>query len=169
MQVSSCALDRNVNLTFYPDIKWTIKLGFNVTKDDIEAINKKGLKTPLKVFESLEDEKSKLQEKVKEKDKEFFDKNKDLKRIKNAQINETRKAFKLKKKPKKSNKDITPSSGGKIAGLIEILKRLNFSLAEEHYGGTQKNELNEEFLKNFTVSTLVKIIRLIFYYKLPKL
>ncbi|MDM1551091.1 hypothetical protein [Empedobacter falsenii] len=147
MQVSSCALDRNVNLTFYPDIKWTIKLGFNVTKNDIEAINKKGLKTPLKVFESLEDEKSKLQEKVKEKDKEFFDKNKDLKRIKNAQINETRKAFKLKKKPKKSNKDITPSSGGKIAGLIEILKRLNFSLAEEHYGGTQKNELNEEFLK----------------------
>lgn len=147
MQVSSCALDRNVNLTFYPDIKWTIKLGFNVTKDDIETINKKGLKTPLKVFESLEDEKSKFQEKVHEKDKEFFDKNKDLKRIKNKEINDTRKAFKLKKKPKNVKSEIKPVPEGKIAGLIEILKRINFSLAEEHYGGTQKNELNEEFLK----------------------
>ena len=148
LKASSCAYDKQLNIAVYPDIKWTLKFGFNATKEDIEALNNKGLKTPLTVFKALEDEKDKLQETADKKDKAYLDENNHLKKIKNKQLNEARKAFKLKKKTKKSSQqDITPVPRGKIAGLIEILKRINISLAEEHYGGDQANELNEEFVK----------------------
>ena len=148
LKASSCAYDKQLNIAIYPDIKWTLKFGFNATKEDIEALNNKGLKTPLTVFKALEDEKDKLQETADKKDKAYLDENNHLKKIKNKQLNEARKAFKLKKKTKKSSQqDITPVAKGKMAGLIEILKRINISLAEEHYGGDQANELNEEFVK----------------------
>lgn len=149
LNASSCAYDKKLDIAIYPDIKWTLKFGFNVTKDDVEALNKKGLKTPLGVFEALEDDREKWQEAADKKNKEYLDENNHLKKIRNKEINETRKEFKLKKKTKKSKKDIVPAAKGKIVGLINILKRLNISLAEEHYGGNQKNELNEEFVKQF--------------------
>jgi hypothetical protein len=48
LKASSCAYDKQLNIAIYPDIKWTLKFGFNVTKEDIEALNKKGLKKEFK-------------------------------------------------------------------------------------------------------------------------
>lgn len=54
------------------DIKWILKFGFNVKKEDIEKLNKKGgIFVLLKIFE----------DKVEEKDKVYFEKNKVRKEI----------------------------------------------------------------------------------------
>lgn len=148
MAANSCAFKKNIKISIYPDIKWTLKFGFNVKKEDVEALNAKGLKTPLKVFEALEEGNKLNQEAADKRSKEFLDQNNELKKIENKQINETRKKFKLKKKLKKAEEP-TPEAKGKFAGLIEILKRVTISLSEEHYGGDQKNELSEEFVKQF--------------------
>jgi hypothetical protein len=137
MAANSCAFKKNIKISIYPDIKWTLKFGFNVSKEAIEAINSKGLKTPLKVFEALEESATKSQEAADKKSKEYLDQNNELKKIENKQINETRKKFKLKKKLKKAT-DPVPEAKGKFAGLIEILKKVTISLSEEHYGGDQK-------------------------------
>lgn len=149
LRAATCAFDKSIDIGIYPDIKWTLKFGFNVTKEDVEALNKRGLKTPLGVFEALDNEVKASQKIEDDKNLKFLDENNELKKIKNKELNETRKEFKLKKKTKKSKKEITPVTKGKLTGLINILKKLNISLAEEHYGGNQKNELNEEFVKQF--------------------
>lgn len=149
MSANSCAYKKDIKISFYPDIKWTLKFGFNVKKEDIEALNERGLKSPLGIFEALEEGNQRTQEEADKKDKEFMDQNKDLKRIQNKEINETRKKFKLKKKLKKKESESTPEEKGKFAGLIEILKRVTISLSEEHYGGDQSNELSIEFVKQF--------------------
>lgn len=149
MAANSCAYKKDIRISFYPDIKWTLKFGFNVTKEDIEALNERGLKSPLGVFEALEEGNKRNQDEADKRDKEFFDQNKELKRIQNKEINETRKEFKLKKKLKKKKTEPQPEDKGKFAGLIEILKKVTISLSEEHYDGDQKNELSEEFVKQF--------------------
>lgn len=148
LAANSCAFKKDIKISIYPDIKWTLKFGFNVSKEAIEAINAKGLKTPLKVFEALEESATTSQEAADKSNKEFRDQNNHLKKIENKEINETRKKFKLKKKLKKAPEP-EPQPRGKFAGLIDILKKVTISLSEEHYGGDQKNELSEEFVKQF--------------------
>lgn len=149
MSANSCAYKKDIKISFYPDIKWTLKFGFNVTKEDVEALNKRGNKSPLGIFEALEEGRKRDQEAANKRDKEFLDNNTELKKVQNKQLNEARKEFKLKKKLKKKKNEKKPEDKGKIAGLLEILNRVTISLSEEHYDGDQKNELSEEFVKQF--------------------
>ncbi len=131
---TTCAFQQNLNIAIYPDIKWTLKFGFNVTKADIEKLNRKGgTFAPLKTFE----------DKAKEKDEAYF---KDNQRQKET-LERAGKYFTEKYDLKPKEETAPVEKGTSFKQLIEILQRITVSLEEEHYGGTIKNELTEEFVK----------------------
>ncbi|WP_374172423.1 hypothetical protein [Flavobacterium tructae] len=147
---STCAFKQNVNIAIYPDIKWTLKFGFNVEKGDIEKLNRKGgTFAPLKTFE----------DKAEENDKAYFEKNKSQKET----LERAEKYFTEKYNLKPKTETAAPVTKGKsFKQLLEILQRITISLEEEHYGGDIKNELTEEFVKQLyeqakTVIDLAKI------------
>lgn len=142
----SCAFQQNINIAIYPDIKWTLKFGFNVKKEDIEKLNKKGgTFAPLKTFE----------DNAKEKDEANFranEKNSDKVNEANIRRKETldnaEKYFTEKYNLKPKATEVAPvDKGTSFKQLLEILKRITVSLEEEHYGGDIKNELTDEFVK----------------------
>lgn len=146
---NTCAFHQNVNIAIYPDIKWTLKFGFNVEKEDIEKLNRKGgTFAPLKTFEG----------KAEEKDKAYFEKHKKQKET----LDRAEKHFtdKYNLKPKA---EVAPvEKGTSFKQLLEILQRITISLEEQHYGGDIKNELTEDFVKQLyeqakTVIDLAKI------------
>ena len=146
---NTCAFQQNVNIAIYPDIKWTLKFGFNVEKDDIEKLNRKGgTFAPLKTFE----------DKAEEKDKAYFEKHKKQKET----LERAEKHFtdKYNLKPKSAAAPV--EKGTSFKQLLEILQRITISLEEQHYGGDVKNELTEDFVKQLyeqakTVIDLAKI------------
>jgi hypothetical protein len=146
---NSCAFQQNINIAIYPDIKWTLKFGFNVEKDDIEKLNRKGgTFAPLKTFE----------DKAEEKDKAYFEKHKKQKET----LERAEKHFtdKYNLKPKATTAPV--EKGTSFKQLLEILQRITISLEEQHYGGDVKNELTEDFVKQLyeqakTVIDLAKI------------
>jgi hypothetical protein len=146
---NTCAFQQNVNIAIYPDIKWTLKFGFNVEKDDIEKLNRKGgTFAPLKTFE----------DKAEEKDKAYFEKHKKQKET----LERAEKHFtdKYNLKPKATAAPV--EKGTSFKQLLEILQRITISLEEQHYGGDVKNELTEDFVKQLyeqakTVIDLAKI------------
>lgn len=161
--LQSCVYSKKLTIAIYPDIKWTLKFGFNTTKDDIEALNKNGLNSPIELF-TLETYVAEQQKK----EEDFLKNSKSHKDIRHKELNETRKQFKLPAKAKANkNKDIEPKSEGKFSGLIDIFKRINISLAEEHYGGEEKNELSSRFIEDFydkyksSIEILSKIVEVI--------
>ena len=131
---NTCAFQQNVNIAIYPDIKWTLKFGFNVEKDDIEKLNRKGgTFAPLKTFE----------DKAEEKDKAYFEKHKKQKEtLERAERHFT---DKYNLKPKATTTPV--EKGTSFKQLLEILQRITISLEEQHYGGDVKNELTEDFVK----------------------
>lgn len=133
----TCAFEQNINIAIYPDIKWTLKFGFNVKKEDIEKLNRKGgTFAPLKVYE----------DRAEEKDKAYFEKNESKKHT----IDKTEKYFTENYDLKPKETDVAPvDKGTKFKQVIEILKRITVSLEEQHHGGDIKNELTEEFVKQF--------------------
>lgn len=142
----SCAFQQNINIAIYPDIKWTLKFGFNVKKEDIEKLNRKGgTFAPLKTFE----------DNAKEKDEANFranEKNSDKVNEANIRRKETldnaEKYFTEKYNLKPKATEVAPvDKGTSFKQLLEILKRITVSLEEEHYGGDIKNELTDEFVK----------------------
>lgn len=139
--LNTCAYVRDVNIIIYPDIKWTLMFGFNVEAKDIEALNKRGLKSPLGIFESLQEEKLASEEKTKQEDQEYHDKNKHLNKITEEKLKEGKKKYKLMQNARRT----PPVTMGELSGFFRSFDRIQLSLAEEHYGGKEKNELNEEF------------------------
>jgi hypothetical protein len=132
---NTCAFQQNVNIAIYPDIKWTLKFGFNVKKEDIEKLNRKGgTFAPLKTYE----------DKAEKKNEAYFEDNKRQKET----LDRAEKYFTEKYNLKPKDKEVAPvEKGTSFKQLIEILKRVTVSLEEEHYGGDVKNELTEDFVK----------------------
>ncbi|MDM1044647.1 hypothetical protein HX004_06175 [Myroides sp. 1354] len=145
LKVSSCAFERNIKITLYPDIKWTLKFGFNVQKTDLEALNTRGLKAPVQIFESLDKSTQELKEKANQKEVDHLNKNNQLKKIKNKTLDTARRKYSLKKKNKKVE-DLTVVEEGELGGLLQLFDQFSLSLAEEHYGGEEKNEFGTDFI-----------------------
>lgn len=134
---TTCAFRQNIHIAVYPDIKWTLKFGFNVTKNDIEKLNKNGgTFAPLKTYEAQ----------ALEKEKAYFEKNESRKET----LDRAEKYFTEKYDLKhKETPDAPVDKGTKFKQIIEILKRITISLEEQHYGGDIKNELTDNFVKQF--------------------
>lgn len=132
---NTCAFQQNVNIAIYPDIKWTLKFGFNVKKEDIEKLNRKGgTFAPLKTYE----------DRAEKKNEAYFEEHKRQKET----LDRAEKYFTDKYNLKLKEKEIAPvEKGTSFKQLLEILKRVTVSLEEEHYGGDIKNELTEDFVK----------------------
>jgi hypothetical protein len=157
---NTCAFQQNVNIAIYPDIKWTLKFGFNVEKEDIEKLNRKGgTFAPLKTYE----------DRAEEKDKADFESNKNNTEKVNEEnlrrketLDRAGKYFTDKYKLKPKKKEVAPvEKGTSLKKLLEILQRITVSLEEEHYGGDVKNELTEDFVKQLyeqfrSVTSLVR-------------
>jgi hypothetical protein len=145
---STCAFKENINIAIYPDIKWTLKFGFNVKKEDIEKLNRNGgTFAPLKTFEDKAKEADEADFKYnKNNTREVNRENRKRKKTLDKTIKEYTKAYDLKPKAKEAAPE---EKGTSFQKLLEILKRITVSLEEEHYGGDIKNELTEEFVKQF--------------------
>lgn len=158
---TTCALQQNVNIAIYPDIKWTLKFGFNVKKDDIEKLNRNGgTFAPLKIYEDNAKEKNEADFKTsKDNSDKVNEKNLRRKEI----LDNAGKHFSEKYDLKQKKEEVAIiDKGTSFKQLLEILKRLTVSLSEEHYGGDIKNELTDEFVKQLyeqikTVIDLAKI------------
>lgn len=144
----SCAFQQNINIAIYPDIKWTLKFGFNVKKEDIEKLNRKGgTFAPLKTFEDNAKEKDEANFRANEKNS---DKVNEANIRRKETLDNTGKYFTEKYNLKPKATEVAPvDKGTSFKQLLEILKRITVSLEEEHYGGDIKNELTEEFVKQF--------------------
>ena len=143
---STCAFQQNVNIAIYPDIKWTLKFGFNVKKEDIEKLNRKGgTFAPLKTFEDNAKEKDEANFRVNEKNS---DKVNEANIRRKETLDNAEKYFTEKYNLKPKATEVAPvDKGTSFKQLLEILKRITVSLEEEHYGGDIKNELTEDFVK----------------------
>lgn len=149
LKAFSCAREKNLNIRIYPDIKWTLKFGFNITAENIESLNRRGKKSPLGIFKVLENDKETINKNISKGDRSFFRENKSLRNTKRDIINSTREQLLLPKKLRKEKDGKQKKNKGSIRNLIEVLKEIKISLIEEHYDGKQENELNEEFIKLF--------------------
>jgi hypothetical protein len=145
---STCAFQENINIAIYPDIKWTLKFGFNVKKEDIEKLNRNGgTFAPLKTFEDKAKEADEADFKYNKKNtREVNRENRKRQKTLDKTIKEYTKAYDLKPKVQEAAPE---EKGTSFQKFLEILKRITVSLEEEHYGGDVKNELTEEFVKQF--------------------
>jgi hypothetical protein len=149
---STCAFHQNVNIALYPDIKWTLKFGFNVKKEDIEKLNRKGgTFAPLKTFEDDAKKKDEANFRANEgDDSEKGKKNNEANLRRKETLDNAQKYFTDKYQLKPKKEEVAPvDKGTSFKKLLEILKRITVSLEEEHYGGDVKNELTEDFVKQF--------------------
>ncbi|KIC00019.1 hypothetical protein OA88_18895 [Flavobacterium sp. JRM] len=146
----SCAFQQNINIAIYPDIKWTLKFGFNVKKEDIEKLNRKGGDfAPLKTFEDNAKEKDEANFRANENDTtEKGKKNNEANLRRKETLDNAEKYFTQKYDLKPKTTEVAPvDKGTSFKQLLEIMKRMTVSLEEEHYGGDIKNELTENFVK----------------------
>lgn len=144
--VKSCAFKQNIKIIIYPDIKWTLKFGFNVDKEDIEKLNRKGGSfAPLKTYQDEADKNDEAQFKYNKKNsKEVNKENFERKKILDKTAKKYSKEYNLK--PKSKIKPI--DKGSSFKKFLEILSKITLSLEEEHYGGDVKNELTEDFVRD---------------------
>lgn len=148
IKTHTCALSQQVNVRIVPDIQWTLKLGFNLSKEFVEKLGNKRIFAPLKEYQMQVDQANKN---LSKKDEAFL-KNTQWNRIRYSVADDFTKANNLPKKPKKSKKTEEKKKDNVKKGgwekLWEIITNVNISLTETHYGGKVTNEISSEMVAN---------------------
>ncbi|OXG07724.1 hypothetical protein BC749_101157 [Flavobacterium araucananum] len=157
---NTCAFKQNVNITIYPDIKWSIVFGFNVKKDQlttlipswdqkktIEKFSWDGNKFTEKLQEKLntetnEDTKREIQQKIdnEKNKKETLDKI-------NQKTLDVYKNVYGEAKPKPNPVDKPNTTKGKLSTLLKIMQDVDVSIKAQIYEDT-KLELTRDFFEN---------------------
>lgn len=146
IRTDTCAFEQDINIAIYPDIKWTLKVGFNVEANDIEKLNRKGgTFAPLKTFQHVADEKDKANFEVNESNSPKV--NNENQRRKET-LDRAAKHFTDEYQLKPKQTAVAPvSEGTSFKEVFDILSRMTLSFGEEHYGGAVQNELTDKFAR----------------------
>ncbi|OXA94093.1 hypothetical protein [Flavobacterium hercynium] len=146
IRTDTCAFQQDINIAIYPDIKWTLKVGFNVEANDIEKLNRKGgTFAPLKTFQHVADEKDKANFEVNESNSPKV--NNENQRRKET-LDRAAKHFTDEYQLKPKQTAVAPvSEGTSFKEVFDILRRMTLSFGEEHYGGAVQNELTDKFAR----------------------
>lgn len=152
-QVISCAFQQNINITIYPDIKWSLVLAFNVKEDQLKVLFPSWDKE--KIVKPFELKAEKLSQKFKnnvdEKTKEDI----------NNQVLGAYKDVYGRPQNETPKKEKETHEKGKLSTLLEIMKNVDFSLKAQIYG---ENEL--ELSRPFFENALNKELYIDFYKKM---
>jgi len=156
---STCAFHQNVNITIYPDIKWSLIFGFNVEEDQLKTLipswdqkktitkftwdgNKFTDKLQAKLnTETNEDIKREIQQKI---DNEK-NKKETLEKINQKTLDTYKKVYgEAKATP---TIDSPTTKKGKLSTLLKIMKDVDVSVKAQIYEDTEL-ELTRDFLEN---------------------
>lgn len=156
---STCAFQQNVNISIYPDIKWSIIFGFNVKEDQLKTLipswdqkktiekyswdgNKFTDKLQAKLnTETNQDAKKEIQQKI---DNEK-NKKETLEKINQKTLDTYKKVYgEAKAAP---TIDSPTTKKGKLSTLLKIMKDVDVSIKAQIYEDTEL-ELTRDFLEN---------------------
>jgi hypothetical protein len=129
--IKTCAFKQDLNITIYPDIKWSLIFGFNVKKEQLTVLIPSWDKEKtVSAFEWKDDKFKKIdqgtQDKINNKMLDVYKKNEGTPKPKPEQPSETK---------------------GKISTLLEIMKKVNISLKAQIYED-RNIELTFKFYKD---------------------
>lgn len=158
---NTCAFQKNINIAIYPDIKWSLVFGFNVKEEQLQALlpnwdqkktiekyrwdgNKFAEKLQAKLnTETNEVEKNKINDKIEHLEKQ----EKTNKEIREKTLDIYKKIYNTDTKKIEETAPVPTAQKGKLATLVEIMKKVDISIKAEIYGDT-KLELTREFVEN---------------------
>ncbi|WP_309609629.1 hypothetical protein [Flavobacterium sp.] len=164
--IQTCAFKQDVNIAIYPDIKWSLIFGFNVSKDQLTAlIPSWDQEKTVSAFEwkdnkfKKKDNETPDQEAERIKKQDIYKKDKESQDKINSKINnkmlDVFKTHQGTPKPKDAAKP-TPTKG-KISTLVEIMKNVNISLKAQIYED-RNIELTKDFAEKSQASEFYKDI-----------
>lgn len=166
----TCAFQQNVNITIYPDIKWSLIFGFNVEEEQLKTLipswdqektikkfswdgNKFTDKLQAKLnAETDEEAKKKIQQKL---DHEK-DKKETLEKINKTTLDTYKKVY-GEAKPAPNPVDKPNTKKGKLSTLLKIMQDVDVSLKAQIYEDTEL-ELTRDFFENAFNSKIYKDI-----------
>lgn len=166
-QANTCAFQKNIKISIYPDIKWSVAFGFNVKqgqlakllpnwdqKKTVDRFTWDGDKFTEKLQGKLsteisEEEKKKIKDKLEKLEQQ---------KVTNAKTNDrvielTAKSYDInleeekRKQEEKKEKEKNKPQKGKLSTLVEIMKDVEISVKAQIYGDT-KLELTRDFVES---------------------
>lgn len=158
---NTCAFKKDINIAIYPDIKWSLVFGFNVESEQLENLLPNwdqektidrykwdGNKFTEKLQGKLKDAKSE-EEKKKINDKiEQLNKRKEAnQKVNDKMLDIYKQNYGTPAENTEQPESVPTAQKGKLATLLEIMKKVDISIKAEIYGDT-KLELTRDFVEN---------------------
>ncbi|KQB40378.1 hypothetical protein [Flavobacterium aquidurense] len=153
-KTESCAFQQNINITIYPDIKWSVVVGFNVNKDQVSKLfpswdQEKTVRTltmgnSVKYISDAEDPEGAAKNRQKHGNRQLRDNHNNY--IADQEIEKQKKKLNLPESNDKPKEEAKPVKGT-LSTLVETLKKIDVSVKAQINEDTEL-KLTEDFFKN---------------------
>jgi hypothetical protein len=154
-RVETCTFNQDLNITIYPDIKWSFVVGFNVNKDQVskllpswdqeKTVHSLTMGNSVKYISDAEDPEGAAKNKQKHGDRQLRDNHNDY--IADQEIEKRRKQLNLPEGNNTPKVEEAKPVKGTLSTLLQTLDKIDISLKAQFNEETEL-KLTEDFLKN---------------------
>lgn len=154
-RTESCAFQQNIDITIYPDIKWSVVVGFNVNKDQVTKLfpswdQEKTVQTltmgnSVKYISDAEDPEGAAKNRQKHGNRQLRDNHNNY--IADQELEKRRKQLDLPEGNGTPKVEEAKPKKGTLSTLVETLKKIDVSIKAQINEDTEL-KLTEDFFKN---------------------
>lgn len=154
-RIETCSFSQNLNIAIYPDIKWSVVLGFNVNKDQVtklfpswdqeKEVRSLTMGNSVKYISDAEDPEGAEKNRQKHGNRQLRDNHNNY--IADQEIEKRRKQNKLPEDSNTPKVEQAKPVKGTLSTLVETLKKIDVSVKAQINEDTEL-KLTEDFFKN---------------------
>lgn len=154
-RVETCTFKQDLNITIYPDIKWSVVVGFNINKDQVaklfpswdqeKTVRSLTMGNSVKYISDAEDPEAAAKNRLKEGNKLLQENHNNY--IADRELEKRRKQLNLPEGNKTPHVEEAKPVKGTLSTLVETLKKIDVSIKAQINEETEL-KLTEDFFKN---------------------